>query len=601
MFSLFHKKSRSHLNPNIISYPSDFHHLDNDIPKINLEETKKTGKGFLGRFKKSHTKRKTKVLQELPSKAKSDEPIILKPSLVQLTSHPPTSHIPDLEQIETPFRQSHSSHIENNSLLNDLSSLAVIDEPLSRPGYIYTEKNNISPNYTIKKPQTVRFKDSKRISKPNFPEIISPSKLPSKQLQHLNNLSFNIYTDSTITKDDINESFLLADVSHSTSRESLNTAKRLDKFYEEYQDADALDSYLPHSNSSATLTGDISNDVKEISIFEVDTFKAFPVKNYLTHDSKLKVISPHRVPLVSVDTHRSSLESTSKPVILPDKENSIYEVKASKINPANLISKDEVYRKEMLSLIQSHSVMVHRKQAEINHLRRLLQQERNINSKLSSAKYPSTLNKSSPCTSPKLNPNDEGKKSVRKKFIPMDIRVTNDSKPINYIPYTKYVSELLPPFQLETDENTPSFSNVTLQVDSNACEGQNFIPKPFHVKSSPHLYSTPDYSPETRHEQNNEFPLSINSSKHTSNASSLASSAYFTAFEDSSEHIDHNDNTTILISSKQTDFSASTNESSIISKQTCSSDSIHMNASLITSTTIPDSIEFVLEKGKKCI
>lgn len=133
-------------------------------------------------------------------------------------------------------------------------------------------------------------------------------------------------------------------------------------------------------------------------------------------------------------------------------------------NPTNFISRNEVYRNEMLSLIETHSLMVNKKQEEISHLKDLLLQERKINTFLASTRADVSpklasspkLSSPSPTLSPAISPMSDSNRKIRKSFIPMNITVTEEPKPRNYLPYNLGKKHLLPPFELkEVDFDSP--------------------------------------------------------------------------------------------------------------------------------------------------
>lgn len=159
-------------------------------------------------------------------------------------------------------------------------------------------------------------------------------------------------------------------------------------------------------------------------------------------------------------------------------------------NPTTLISDNEVYRQEMLALIQTHSLMVNRKQDEISHLKDLLNQERRINTFLASPR--SDLSPKSPASprfhsSPRFaasqkfsgSAGPEESKRIRKSFIPMDITVTKESKPKNYYPYNTKTQHLLPPFDISSRNfNEPEEKNV--DGASQKSNDNTIALKPFH-------------------------------------------------------------------------------------------------------------------------
>lgn len=405
---------------------------------------------------------------------------------------------------------------------------------------------------------------------------------------------------------------------------------------------------LSEENEDPTISNSNTNTHSN-NYTEFETIKDVNIqviKNYNKNSSKLRVVSSSPVRNHGANPSISSKQSVNQ---TPKEETkflneNIDEILGNKMkdnvgdidyfipsNPVNLIKKDEVYREEMLSLIERHSLMVTKKQEEINHLRNLLQQERRMTSFLSLASSPQQRHETTPASSPQLpnSPDFGGKRMIRKKFIPIDITLTKESKPNNYVPYNRNTMHLLPPFETSPREqsikNSPSIPQLNIYDIHGSAD--DFIPKPFHNPKafSPrqqNFESFDNVSEETKiestenlHETLEPFKRISIASKHSSLNSN--SSAYYTAFDESFESIEllgnpvtidkivESDNdeiyhyyksstpVNIIEFQKQArDFSGSTTMSSVMSKVRNNSNDSILSSFLLT----PDTEEFDIIK-----
>lgn len=410
---------------------------------------------------------------------------------------------------------------------------------------------------------------------------------------------------------------------------------------------------LSEENEDPTISCSNSNtNTHSNNYSEFDTIKDVNIqviKNYNKNSSKLRVVSSSPVRSHGKSPSINSRKSvTETPKIAETKflNENIDEILENRMlendedidyfkpsNPVNLIKKDEVYREEMLSLIERHSLMVSKKQEEINHLRNLLQQERRMTSFLSLASSPQQRHETTPSSSPKLpnSPDFNGnRKMIRKKFIPIDITLTQESKPNNFVPYNRNTMHLLPPFETSPKEQrVRSSHSIPNKLNINDIHGSadDFIPKPFHNPKafSPrqqNLEFFDNVSEETKIESTDNLhdiqPLKRMSlaSKHSSINSN--SSAYYTAFDESFESIEllgdpviidkivesdnenevyhyHKNSTPVNIiefPKQARDFSGSTTMSSVMSKVRNNSNDSILSSFLLT----PDTEEFDIIK-----
>lgn len=371
---------------------------------------------------------------------------------------------------------------------------------------------------------------------------------------------------------------------------------------------------LSHSTSKRNSTLQTEEQVtlpfaEGKSYLEFETFKDVNyqvIKNY-SSSLNVKIVSPHKQSNVTREqpalTHTpdeldAKVEEFSKPLQLPpvdltkvDQGDSDY----YSLRPT-VLSNDDVYRNEMLSLIETHSLMVNKKQEEINHLKNLLLQERKINTILSSPqqKSPSPVMTQSQFSSPRnihspkfnnsSSPGNEEGKKIRKLFIPINITVTEEAKPQNYLVFNKNTIQLLPPFDIHDSKKEPT-------KDSN-----DFNLKPFH--------NFKVVSPKARDILTND--LTEAEPDHSNSVSSDNSSIYYTADEMSAidesvvEFEDDHSFYNITHVSKPTlerrEISGSTTLSSVMSKNPGNIDSLN-NTSISSAVTTPDSVEFHLEKS----
>lgn len=131
-------------------------------------------------------------------------------------------------------------------------------------------------------------------------------------------------------------------------------------------------------------------------------------------------------------------------------------------NPSYSVPRDEVYRNEMLLLVERHTLMVNKKEEEVRHLKQLLDQERKMNSLLYS---PIPRNREFSPTLPSSASFDDltnSSKKIRKKFIPMDITLTSEQqpKPKNYCPLNSQNMHLLPPFELDKSKGMKTSTSL---------------------------------------------------------------------------------------------------------------------------------------------
>ncbi|EGV62029.1 hypothetical protein PSN45_000737 [Yamadazyma tenuis] len=429
------------------------------------------------------------------------------------------------------------------------------------------------------------------------------------------------------------------------------------------------DDDISHSTSrrnSVNRSTDESND-NDKSYTEFETIKDVNyqvIKNYMT-SSNVKIVSPVR----SVQSHHygdenigdsaktipinddiedmdSKIKELSKPLNIPkvdfSKVDSPDDAGINSRNyytppsPPSMTSKDEVYRSEMLSLIETHVLMVHKKQEEIDHLKELLLRERKLNayfvspqSRENSPSFPGTPKFGRFNSSPKaaLSPSSvDDSKKIRKQFIPLNITVTSEPKPNNYYPLKRNRDHLLPPFDLS---NNIHENNGQLAANQ---DNHEFNLKPFHKfkVASPSMSDGIHYMPtfaedtlETLRPGSSRASVAleglqlINSNVPRSSIASSRSSAYFTAMssfcEDSGDQ-DELDNDSVLSHEQyegypsfgltpnfiskleRREVSGSTTLSSAMSRHTnTTNDSITNNTSISTAITTPDSMEFNID------
>ncbi|KAK6459304.1 nuclear localization sequence binding protein [Scheffersomyces xylosifermentans] len=123
---------------------------------------------------------------------------------------------------------------------------------------------------------------------------------------------------------------------------------------------------------------------------------------------------------------------------------------------AGRINSDEnVYRQELMSLVEEHRVLLRKQSQEINHLKELLFQERKFNNYLASS---SSL-PGSPASS-----NSVGLRKIRTKFLPLEISVDKQQlKPFN----------LLPPVSIGNTDNPKSPKPVSEHQPSQTSPNQD--------------------------------------------------------------------------------------------------------------------------------
>lgn len=231
---------------------------------------------------------------------------------------------------------------------------------------------------------------------------------------------------ATIYAEDIdNLSFLHATVdgvSHSTARNSL---QNISFQPEELTDVGSLTNakiqvFKPHRSSRRSLKL-VSSVATAPSIGEVDK-----INNHIAQP-----IVPEQ-PLAAVFENQSPI--IRSPLLGSDTDES---------------TTSELYRHEMVELVNSNRALLEKKEREIAVLRELLQQERRINSYLSSPQQ-------------KHKPQPSSGRKFRSRFIPLDISITN-SEPSE--PLTK-PSTLMEPFDPRPFEITPRLAESPKQMEN---------------------------------------------------------------------------------------------------------------------------------------
>lgn len=131
-------------------------------------------------------------------------------------------------------------------------------------------------------------------------------------------------------------------------------------------------------------------------------------------------------------------------------------------NPSYSVPRDEVYRNEMLLLVERHTLMVNKKEEEVRHLKQLLEQERKMNSLLYSPIPRSREFSPTLPSSASFDDLTNSSKKIRKKFIPMDITLTSEQqpKPKNYCPLNSQNMHLLPPFELDKSKGMKTSTSL---------------------------------------------------------------------------------------------------------------------------------------------
>lgn len=179
-------------------------------------------------------------------------------------------------------------------------------------------------------------------------------------------------------------------------------------------------------------------------------------------NAKIQVFKPHRssrrsLKLVSPAATAPSIGEVDivQPIVPEQPLAAVFE-NQSPIIRSPLLGSDtdesttsDLYRHEMVELVNSNRALLEKKEREIAVLRELLQQERRINSYLSS---PQQKHKPQPSSGRKFRP----------RFIPLDISITN-SEPSEQ--HTK-PSTLMEPFDPRPFEITPRLAESPKQMDN---------------------------------------------------------------------------------------------------------------------------------------
>ncbi|ODV79033.1 uncharacterized protein CANTADRAFT_243737 [Suhomyces tanzawaensis NRRL Y-17324] len=271
-------------------------------------------------------------------------------------------------------------------------------------------------------------------------------------------------------------------LSHSTSRNEdpiISLSKEFDKVnYTEYGSITNADiqTFKPYSTSRSKLKLVFTEREEQAD------------KEYLRENLQNKILSRKLsrnsiIDDLSLDDPmqevclQQALETSSK-VQLASIEKSTDDIVGFEFN-----SNEQVYRNEMMILVESHKRIVTRQQDEIKNLKKLLEQERNFNKILRSPKQ------SVPTSSTAKIP------TFRRKFIPMSIEV--DCPPIRAF-------NLLPPF------NPPSeLSHLDVKQDTSA---SSISPK----SGSFPINSLKNLTKPSQNEPNNEVPHTKKPSKRDS-------------------------------------------------------------------------------------
>lgn len=518
-----------------------------------------------------------------------------------------------------------SINSKTSNILDDISSIVL--DPMAKPINSQEKEPLISDIFGQSLETLIEETDAdsyrlsaQRLSMPMNKNVVPEVLSQCQNNQESGKLEAKILRNRKYMVTPVNESLSLSDFNlvgtpNTSELQNLETVT-----FEE-----ALSHSTSKNNSSAQLSSEF-NDKTGISGSRFETIKDVKyeqIRNY----SHVNIISPQPVP-VNDSTRIQELKKRLATLLKPTDNLNI----ESASNPIATLSKDEVYRNEMLSLIETHSTMVNKKQDEINHLKELLLKERERNNLLSSPQYkehslPSTRfshTKSSPLInemSLPLSPDSETRK-IRNQFIPINITLTQESKPHNYIPVSKMDgSVLLPPFDMVS-----STSNIkdSVPVTSKPEHGL----KPFHKfkVTSPRMADPMNYgtaiSEEIGADDNRLTGLGISITNPRASIISEDSSVYFSAqewsFDESDSLSEHNQvNNSLEINNQQNlhdfcsgiaedtlfrqrnerrELSQSTTVSSIMSKIHCRSNDSIMNTSLTSCITTPDSIEHKFDK-----
>lgn len=264
---------------------------------------------------------------------------------------------------------------------------------------------------------------------------------------------------ATIYAEDIDNLSFLHDtvdgVSHSTAR---NSVQNLSLQPEELTDVGSLTNakiqvFKPHRSSrrSLKLVSPVAIAPTTRTVDEVEKIESHISQPILPPDQPLSAVFDHLSPIIR------------SPLLGSDTDES---------------TTSDLYRHEMVELVNSNRALLEKKEREIAILRDLLQQERRINSFLSS---PQQKHKPQPSSGRKFRP----------RFIPLDISITNpepsDTKP----------SSLMQPFDPRPFEITPRLAESPFPMENSTPNSRLSMSSSIYFSASEDIMpyiSTPDLS-----------------------------------------------------------------------------------------------------------